>query len=310
MRFNPNWNSFLMLREMEQMGKVGFALAYFLVLLAVSIAISLIVFSWGFGGGELNAFILGIVIWLFWMKPTLPDFLVSVPEYTVLVTVNLLREDQLEDYRTGIHFRYPWEQVKVGNYINTRLEQMDREEDYPARDGPKMRVKWQVHFQIVNAVTFMKVGLETIETFLTGIGSGLLGATIYKKGSKRSKNQQQQIEVALTEKFANLKTIESYGVEVTKVVLVDIDYEDTVQKVLATQFVAKKVKEIGKDFREGQQEINPKDSLNAAMIIHGDYTKHINEVEGEGGNALAALLMGMAQGGGRKQGNEKKEGKK
>src|SRR3989344_2227595 len=62
----------------------------------------------------------GWAIWAIVMAFSVRPFMVSVSEYTALVTINLLTGG-LKDYGTGLWFRYPWEQAKEGNYINLRL---------------------------------------------------------------------------------------------------------------------------------------------------------------------------------------------
>src|SRR3989344_6138283 len=71
-------------------------------------------------------------------------FTVSVPEACGLVTVDLFKsllrklfaDDpfyNLRVYGTGFHFRFPWEQVKDGNYINLRVIPLPfKEETYPS----------------------------------------------------------------------------------------------------------------------------------------------------------------------------------
>lgn len=247
----------------------------------------------------------GLAIWALIMSFSVKPFMVSVSEYTALVTINLLT-GELREYQTGLWFRFPWEQAKAGNYINLRLLPLDREENYPAKDGPLMHAKWQAPFRVVDAKKFIGVGREGLERILANAASGVLSAYIAKHDSDKSKQEQAEVENALQEKFAHLKLEEMCGVEIPVVSLADLDYEDPVQKVLATAYVARKIKKIAEDLRENKK-ISEKDALNAAMIMHGNVSKHINEVEGEGGNALAALLMGMAQGG---TGNKKKEEEK
>ena len=246
-------------------------------------------------------FVLGT--WAFIMSFSIRPFMVSVPEVTALVTINLLT-GELKAYETGLWFRYPWEQVKMGNYINLRLLPLGAEENYPAKDGPLMHTKWQAPYRVVNAINFIKVGREAVEGILQKAGSGVLSAYIAKHDSDKVKDNQEGVEKKLQEKFSKMELEELCGVKIPVVSLADLDYDPTVQKVLATQYVARKLKTVGEDLRKGQEEIKPKDALNSAMIIHGAVTKHVNEVEGEGGNALAALFMAMAQGGGGKKGEK------
>jgi hypothetical protein len=94
---------------------------------------------------------------------------------------------------------------------------------------------------------------------------------------------------------------ELYGIELVRVSLADVDFEPTVQAVRATQMVSKKLLEIAKDIRKKHPDISDKDALNAAMIMNKDISKSVTEVEGQGGEALAALLMAMSGKGGNKK---------
>lgn len=229
--------------------------------------------------------------------------MVSVPEVTALVTVNLLT-GELFIHETGLHFRYLWEQEKVTNFINLRVIPFGsgpEGEDYPAKDGPKMHAKWQGAYRVVNAKKFIGVGREAVESLLLQTGSGVLSALITRNKAESVKARQAKVEEKLQQKFSEMKSEEICGVEILLVTLGDLDYDDAVQKVRSTAYVAGRIKQIAKDLRDGGRD-NPdtmtaKESQNNVLLIDGKITKHINEVEGEGGNALAALLMAMAQGG-------------
>ncbi|MBI3305937.1 hypothetical protein HYZ82_02255 [Candidatus Nomurabacteria bacterium] len=253
--------------------------------------------------------------------------MVSVPEYAALVTINLLkhggvadkekteakkRESPLKEYQTGLSFRYPWEQVKIGNYINLRLLPLGMEESYPAMDGPEMHTKWQAPYRVKYPIKFIGVGREAVEDILRKAGSSVLSAFIAGKEAEEAKKEQEGMEGLLKDKFASMKLEEECGVEIPVVSLADLDYEPEVQKVRASQYVARKLKQIARELQakgEGEgKPISDSDALTNAMIIHGKANLNVNEVKGKGGNALAALLMGMAQGSGgkNKEGGNKK----
>ncbi|MDP2593231.1 MAG: SPFH domain-containing protein [bacterium] len=289
------------LSKVEQAPRMAVALISWVLLLVLSVVLT----AWL--GVRLQ---FGLALWAFVMSFSVRPFMVSVPEYTALVTINLLREDidALREYRTGLHFRYPWEQVKIGNYINLRLLPLGKTEDYPSKDGPKMHATWQAPYKVVDAIKYIGVGRESVEDILTKAGSGVLSAYIARHNAEDAKEKQEDAEKILQQKFTEMKLEEICGVHIPVVSLADLDYEESVQKVRATQYIARKVKEIAKELQgKGRGRISDGESLNDAMILHKDVTKHINQVEGKGGEALAALLMGMAQGGsGPKEGDKKK----
>lgn len=246
--------------------------------------------------------LIGLFVWMFTVSKTFQFFLVSVPEITGLLTINLFT-GELRPYGTGLHFRYPWEQVKIGNYINLRLITQNRpDETYPSKDGPMMIVKWSFQYQanIYLLPKFIAVDETTINKGLGDVGSSFLSSQIKMRDALDCKKEQETIEESLKEKFeeALLKgetPEELYGIDLVVVSLADLDYEEKFQRVRASELVAMRLKEIAKKLQTG--DITETDALNNAMIINGDIKKHVQEVAGKGGEALAALLMAMSRGG-------------
>lgn len=262
-----------------------FALVYAIVVFAVSTILGLV----------LGSFRLGLILWCIIMSLSTKWFLVSVPEVTGLVTVNLLT-GKLATYGTGLNVRYPWEQAKMGNYLNLRIETVERIESYPSKNGPLMMVKWAYQFKALRNRLDSYIGADdsTIKEGLDNIGSSNLQTSINKRDAEDCKKEKEEIEEELVSEFAKIKPEDLYGIELIKISLADIDYEEKYQRVRVTEAIAEKLKGIAKKLRTG--DISEKDALNAAMIINGDIKKTVTEVEGKGGEALAALLMAMAQG--------------
>lgn len=227
-------------------------------------------------------------------------FLVSVPEVTGLLTVNLFT-GKLKPYKTGLHFIPLWEQVKEGNFINLRVITESMEESYPSEDGPVMLVKWSFQYRPILKLLGKYISSDdhTIKEGVKDVGSSILSASIAGQLSENCKTNQHQIEEALRNKFASADPTpeELYGIELIRVSLADVDFEPTVQAVRASAQVSAKLTQMATAIRLGHPEISQKDAMNAAMIIHGKVSKNIMEVEGEGGNALAALLAGIFRGG-------------
>jgi hypothetical protein len=100
--------------------------------------------------GPLWGFTVGTSAWILMLTHTLHYFVVSVPEVTGLITINLLlRPTELDRYanqhvyQTGLSFRFPWEQVKLGLYINLRIVTQTFEEDFSAKGSPATEKKQQ-----------------------------------------------------------------------------------------------------------------------------------------------------------------------
>lgn len=260
--------------------------------------------------------LLGIAAWFAALAYGHKFFLVSVPEVTGLVTINLITGN-LHPYRTGVHFRYLWEQVKEGNYINMRIITKSHEENYPSKDGPLMHVKWSFQYKppIRSLPQYIAVDETTIEKGLIDVGSSFLSADIAQKEAIKCKDEQEELENGLKKAFESAKVVdkdgnekkleEFYGIDLVRVSLADVDYEEKFQRVRASEQVANRIKEIAKKIREEHPEISQKDAMNTALIINKDVTKHVQEVEGEGGKALAGLLMAMSTGGKSPEGGKK-----
>lgn len=244
---------------------------------------------------------------------SVPHYMVSVPEVTGLLTVNTLRDGRFEVYRPGLHFRFPWEQAKTGNYINLRTITRQKEENYPTADGPKMHVKWSYQYRpdYKKLDKYLSVEEDTIEKGVSDIGSGVLSSEIGLMGALDVKKLQKGLGKKMRGIFKEIKLMEGerleafYGIELINVALADVDFDERFQRIRTSEQIANQLEEIAKRLKTG--EISDKDALNAAMIINGDIKKNVQEVEGQGGQALAALLMAMAgaAGGGNMEGGKK-----
>ncbi len=243
----------------------------------------------------------------------IPYFMVSVPEVCGLLTINL-KNSELRAYGTGVHFRYPWEQVKKGNFINMRLITKTVEEDYPTANGPVLKVKWSFQYRptLEGLVRYIAVDESTINDGFVHIGSSFFGSQLINRSAEENKANVKELEEKLQASFEDDRFIDDrelarniedlYGVNLIEVSLAIVDYEDNYQKVKTSEAVAEKIKDIASNLKEG--DISYKDAKNLALIINGDVKKHVQEVEGEGGKALAGLLMAMANaksGGGKKK---------
>jgi regulator of protease activity HflC (stomatin/prohibitin superfamily) len=285
------------------------------------LALILVLLTTTFIGGSYRVWI-GFAIWIVLVTGTLRFFMVSVPEVAGLVTINLL-SGRLYPYGPGLHFRYPWEQIKEGNYINFRLVKKEIDETYPAKDGPELKVKWffQYRPQLNLLGRYIAVSEEVIDSGLTDVGSSFLSQEIgaRRTSAESCKRDQNEIEQALRRYFEEESIIELfqegvnlgipceppegeaptlewlYGINLVRVGIHDMDYEEKYQKARSSKAISKKLTEIANKLKRGN--ISEKDALNAAMIINKDIMKHVQEVEGKGGEALAALLMAMARGG-------------
>lgn len=285
------------------MGKITFAICFWLVLFFVFSVASLF---------TTYPMTIGVVVWFVALAYWHRQFFISVPEVTGLVTINLIT-GRLHPYRTGVHFRYPWEQVKGGNYLNLRIVTQERKETYPSSDGPLMEAEWSFQYRptIEGLPRYIAVDESTINKGLVDVGSSFLSSQIAKKEAIECKKEQTGLEGELKRTFEEEKikikladgkeeeiTLEEfYGIDIVRVSLADLDYEEKFQQVRVTEQIATRLKKIAAGIKAENPDISSKDALNTAMIINKNVTKHVQEVEGEGGKALAGLFMAMATGG-------------
>ncbi len=317
-----NQNSSLKKEEINgSRGRIFFAVSTWIVtfmsLMLIVKALALEIFGIEYGG---YGGILGLAMWIVLWSRTLKYFMVSVAEITGLATINLLANGKIRSYGPGLHFKYPWEQEKEGNHINFRLVKVFRSETYPAKDGPAMVVKWffQYRPRLDLLGRYIAVSQDVIETGLTDVGSSFLSRTIAGIAAEDCKTGQKGIETDLKKSFdRTIEDLESdgadlgipvppetkestleylYGIHLVEVGLSDADYEERYQKARATKAIAEKLSETARGIKQ-KNGMTGKDSHNAALIINGMVAKNVQEVEGEGGQAIAALLMAMARGG-------------
>ncbi len=257
-------------------------------------------------------FAVGIALGIFSFGLTAKYFLISVPEVTGLLTINLFGGN-LSPYGPGLHFRYPWEIVKEKNYFSLEAVTVKREElaTFVSQDGVPLLVDWTFQYRPdeIKLDTFIKFNRGEIEKGFADILSGNISAAIAKKDAIEARADiqtirdelQNQFEVGATVGSPGLKLEEKYGVQVVNTAIADIAFTEEFQKARTTERVADRLNKVAESLQKKsdgtKKEIKDKDALNTALIINKNVTKHIQEVEGEGGQALAALIMAAARGG-------------
>lgn len=271
--------------KIDAVGKIGWALICWSVTFVLILALGVFV---------THSWLLGLAAGFLAVSFIIRPFLVSVPEVTGLIAINLLKDGKkaLVTYGTGLHFRYPWEQVKKGNFINLRQVTESIEETYPSMDS-LMKVKWQFQYTPTceGLPLYISADDHTIKDGLKGIGSSALGVEISKKTGEEGKRNEEEIESAMKEKFLGHKPTpkELYGIDIDRVSLSDIDYDDSVQQARSSREASRIVQETAKAIKLAHPDISDKDALNAALIINKNITKNVYEVEGIG-PALAAII--------------------
>ncbi|MFA6077487.1 MAG: SPFH domain-containing protein [Candidatus Paceibacterota bacterium] len=173
---------------------LSFCVALFLV---TKFLLSFAFATFGMGMFQKEVALFAMAIWLLLLGRSLPYFLVSVPEVTSLITVNLFG-GELKEYQTGIHLRFPWEQVKPGNYINLRIFAKDFEkgETYPALDGVMLHVVWGFQYRGMrgNIGKYIAVDKTVIDGGLHDIGSSFLAQIFANLTAETARKNIKRIE--------------------------------------------------------------------------------------------------------------------
>mgnify|MGYP001611900265 CR=1 FL=1 len=281
----------------EGIEQIGKTLVMF-ICLTVAFNVAGFFALWAFGH-----FWIAIIVGLFVTAPLVPNFLVSVPEITGLITINALT-GSLDTYATGLHLRYPWEQVKLGNYINLRQVTEEIEETYPALDA-LMHVKWIFQYTplVRGLPQYISADDNSIKSGLRGTGSSVLAEQIGSKKGEDAKKSQEAIEKALKLQFvegSNDFTIARYGIRLDRVEIADLDFDPSVQAARSAMAEADITVKIAEKFRMGK-EVTDKDALNAAQVERGKADKKIIDIESltVAGLTAAARALGEAIRGGK-----------
>jgi hypothetical protein len=238
---------------------------------------------------------LGTAFWIWVAGQALPYFSVSVPEVTGLVTINYLTGN-MKTYATGFQFRFPWEQVKYGNYINLRMMTTDNmQETFPCADGPVVIVKWanQYRTTVKKLPAYISVSEAIINRGLNEVSSGSLSLKIRSMNSEeiRSQAKKKELEEAVFHDFETA-TIEDpnnpgrtgrideiYGIDITLVPISDVDFEQSYQEARSTDQVMSRLRGTARKIREDSDgSITDKDALDATLIVAGKgVTKEVRQ---------------------------------
>jgi len=88
----------------------------------------------------------GVALWLGALSVLLPQLIVSVPEITGLVTVNLF-SGTMHAFGTGFQVKYLWEHAKASNFINLRLVPSRNIFTFISRDGVEITYTYVIQYR-------------------------------------------------------------------------------------------------------------------------------------------------------------------
>lgn len=259
------------------------ACAWLIIILLIAVLSSFVLTHYlvlGFG--------LGTALWLYGNGRFIEYFMVSVPEVTGLVTLNLLT-GEMNTYGTGLQFILPWEQVKEENYINLMIMKTDdKTETFPSKDGPVVIAKWSLQYasSVEQLPAYIAVDEETINKGLNEVASSFLALKIRDTNSEdvREKTKKQELETDLFQNFRQTATVpvgqpdgsiadipleEFYGISIKLVTIADVDFEADYQKARSTDRVMRKYKETADGIKGDDGSITSKDALDSVLMVAG-----------------------------------------
>lgn len=234
-----------------------------------------------------------IGLWITLIGTSFPFFTVLVPEVTGLIALNFFT-GELHPFGPGLQFKYPWDIVRDENFIPLEIVTKDHKEDYAAKDGPMMKVKWSYQY-VPNAGRldrFIAVDESTIDRGFTDVISSILSEVIGGRLSEEAREKVEEIQREVLRRLeamvakANGQTVgmqekleRQYGVNFKLLAIADIDFSEDYQQARSGQarmaVIVKTAKMI--DERGGKP---TKDAMNTVLVEQGKAKKNIFEVEG------------------------------
>lgn len=289
-----------------------------------------------------SGIVLSTVLWFVAAGSTIGFFLVSVPEYAGLVTVSALTGN-LHAYLTGMHFRFPWEQVKKENYVSTELITVPYREHFPTKDGGVVAISGSYEYRVDKRpdkdyemiITYVGIDESTIVTGVYNLIQAVLTEHVGGINTSEIKTMTSSIQRTLDQKFGvsnddnnpgaiqlsrdEVVPIEKrYGIIVSHVRAGNVEYVGDTQTALSAALKSDKTIEAA-----GKLKAMDKKDVEDAMVLVGSATKSIQKFDlGLGdlakvppetlqvlGELARAILQSQGRFGGRQgQSNRPKQG--
>lgn len=246
-------------------------------------------------------------------------FVVSVPEVTGAILQNLwVRVTNNDPYANqtvfpqGWWFKYPWEQVKEGMYINLRIVQQDYTEDAPAADGPKVFYRGGFIYRPLLSLLprYVAVDDTVINQGLVDLTTSLLSRLIAEGTAAEARESIDIYQIALVDMFNDplsaLRMADArerhlledimhlpptfgnlFGIDFLAAVVGDVDYEDAYQTSLSKRAQSDLIEQVRRRLALTMSAENASDT---ALVQFGIVKRETFRLDGEAHQALAALL--------------------
>lgn len=248
-------------------------------------------------------------------------FLISVPEATGAMTINLFLRPTQEDgflnqhvYPTGLNFKYWWEQAANSNQINLRNITHTFEVTVPAKDGIPITFKGSYQYRPYLGLLprFIAVDESTIDQGVRDIIKSKLAQEIVNVTAEVARSEIARLQNTVSMVFEEGPSKDRravlkyeleymYGIEILVVALAEPGFDNRFQQTLVSVERAQRIQATADRFQKGhdgkQRDITDSDALDAALVIDGNATKTIVTAGGSGAQGAASFLAALFHGG-------------
>lgn len=259
---------------------------------------------------------IGIVIALNLIAESTRFVLVAVPEYTALLLINYFAQpdEEHDQYAnlmvltSGLHPKFPWDQVKEENFIDLRVIEQPYDEDFISKDNIPVNYSGTIFFQplaerlpryLAFADTTIKVNLLEI---LTGYYTGITQSLTAQECREHQGKIREGIPVLFGATGGQLALEEYYGLNRLKPpTLGDVTYEESYQKAITNQTNVDVDSATAQRLRAENPGLTAQAAMDFVQVRAGIVKRTINDINseakgGEAFSALASLLHGIGTG--------------
>ena len=201
--------------------------------------------------------LIGLTLGLAFFLSVLKIHLISVPEITGLVTLDVLR-GVMHAYGPGWKIKYLWEQANDENYINLRLALTKSTYTFTSKDGVKVTftstIQYRARLRLLPI--YIRVDKSEIDEQLDQVVRSVVTAGVMKKTADelRSDTKVEELVKSLRSQLGqeeNGHEIEyRYGIDIEVVSLSEPTFSDDYVEATTAQVITKKFDEAARKLRE------------------------------------------------------------
>lgn len=246
--------------------------------------------------------LMGVALWLAVFLSILKLHLVTVPEITGLVTLDVFR-GVMHAYGAGWKIKYLWEQAKDENYINLRLIPSNGTYELVSKDGVKVKYTYTIQYRgrLRLLPIYIRVDKKDINEALGAIVRSVIaiGAMGKTADHLRSDVEVEGLLKSLREQLgqegndANGHEIEyRYGIDIEVVSLSEPTFSDDYIEATTAQVITSKFDSAARKLREGDGGLGLSGQAAMDVVLLANKEKIERKVIGIEASDLADKLTG------------------